>query len=80
MHPDLAVVVGIGVAYPVRASPLHHAPIAPPVSGPLDHVVFGGGVDGAGTGAEGRRMDAKPLPRSGRVPIRVHDFWRFSRR
>lgn len=75
-----AGVVGIGVTGSMRASPLHHPPVGAPVSGPLDHVVFGGGVDGTGAGAEGRRMDAKPLPGSGCVPISHQPLRRFSRR
>lgn len=80
VHPVATGVIGVRVPYPVGASPLHQGPIAPPIGGPLDHVVFGGGVDDAGAGAEGCRMDAKPLPGSGCVPVRAQDFRRFSRR
>lgn len=80
MIPVRAGVVGIGVADSVWASPLHQGPIAPPVGGPLDHVVFRGGVNDAGAGAEGCRMDPKPLPGSGCVPVSHQPLRRFSRR
>jgi hypothetical protein len=54
-------VIGIRVAYAMRADPLHDSPVAPPMRRIVEHWVIAGGMDHTRPDAQGSRVDPEPL-------------------